>query len=264
MTGYASVYNIADHHKDLIIKGAFANVVYQNIKFLWQHDSKKPIGIISHLIEDDHGLKMEAMINNKVKAGREAIELIKQGAIDGLSIGFYIKNSVFNDAKQRVITEADLLEISIVTFPANQSAKILYITKGQEIESNKEYSNQITELQEKVHNIQNIYGKREFLLKYNPVLRILKVTKKFKDQENEITLDDYVIDQNILALTKSLNNEELTVEYISGYDKDNIPHAIKHGIMLHIAEMYDRQAQNCVGLSKEVKNLYLPYRNIRM
>ncbi|MCC8369794.1 MAG: head-tail connector protein [Rickettsia endosymbiont of Stiretrus anchorago] len=110
----------------------------------------------------------------------------------------------------------------------------------------------------------NIYGKREFLLKYNPVLRILKVTKKFKDQENELTLDDYVIDQNILALTKSLNNEELTVEYISGYDKDNIPHAIKHGIMLHIAEMYDRQAQNCVGLSKEVKNLYLPYRNIRM
>lgn len=110
----------------------------------------------------------------------------------------------------------------------------------------------------------NIYGKREFLLKYNPVLRILKVTKKFKDQENELTLDDYVIDQNILALTKSLNNEELTVEYISGYDKDNIPHAIKHGIMLHIAEMYDQQAQNCVGLSKEVKNLYLPYRNIRM
>ncbi|HJD61874.1 MAG TPA: hypothetical protein LFV90_07175 [Rickettsia endosymbiont of Columbicola hoogstraali] len=96
------------------------------------------------------------------------------------------------------------------------------------------------------------------------MLRILKVTKKFKDQENELTHDDYVIDQNILALTKSLNNKELTVEYISGYDKDNIPHAIKHGIMLYIAEMYDRQAQNCVGLSKEVKNLYLPYRNIRM
>ena len=60
----------------------------------------------------------------------------------------------------------------------------------------------------------NIYGKREFLLKYNPVLRILKVTKKIKDQENELTLDDYATDQNILALTKSLNNEELTVEYI--------------------------------------------------
>ncbi|KJV80850.1 phage major capsid protein, HK97 family [Rickettsia hoogstraalii str. RCCE3] len=95
---------------------------------------------------------MEAMINNKVKAGVEAIELIKQGAIDGLSIGFYIKNSVYNDARQRVITEAELLEISIVTFPANQSAKILYITKGQEIE----YNDKINELEEKLYNMQNI------------------------------------------------------------------------------------------------------------
>ncbi|WP_233418811.1 hypothetical protein [Rickettsia tamurae] len=62
-----------------------------------------------------------------------------------------------------------------------------------------------------------------------------------------------MIDQNILTLNKALNNEELTVKYISGYDKNNIPHAIKHGIMLHIAEMYDRQATNCLGLSKEVK-----------
>ncbi|XVN44698.1 MAG: HK97 family phage prohead protease [Rickettsia hoogstraalii] len=82
---------MADHHNDLISKGAFANASHHNVKFLWQHDSKKPIGIITHLAEDDHGLKMEAMINNKVKAGVEAIELIKQGAIDGLSIGFYIK-----------------------------------------------------------------------------------------------------------------------------------------------------------------------------
>ena len=150
--GYASVYNIADHHNDLISKGAFANASHHNVKFLWQHDSKKPIGIITHLAEDDHGLKMEAMINNKVKAGVEAIELIKQGAIDGLSIGFYIKNSVYNDARQRVITEAELLEISIVTFPANQSAKILYITKGQEIE----YNDKINELEEKLYNMQNI------------------------------------------------------------------------------------------------------------
>ncbi|WP_084686630.1 HK97 family phage prohead protease [Rickettsia tamurae] len=55
--GYASVYNIADHHNDFISKGAFANASHHNVKFLWQHDSKKPIGIITHLAEDDHGLK---------------------------------------------------------------------------------------------------------------------------------------------------------------------------------------------------------------
>nr|WP_242402862.1 HK97 family phage prohead protease [Rickettsia monacensis] len=42
---------MADHHNDLISKGAFANASHHNVKFLWQHDSKKPIGIITHLVE---------------------------------------------------------------------------------------------------------------------------------------------------------------------------------------------------------------------
>ncbi|MCC8419157.1 MAG: head-tail connector protein [Rickettsia endosymbiont of Glossina mortisans submortisans] len=88
----------------------------------------------------------------------------------------------------------------------------------------------------------NISGKKEFLLKYNPLIKITKIKKKFKDQENDLTANDYAIEQNLLILNKALSNEELWVEYISGYDKNNIPHAIKHGIMLHIAEMYDRQA----------------------
>jgi len=110
----------------------------------------------------------------------------------------------------------------------------------------------------------SISEKKEFLLRYNPIFKILKITKKYKEQESDLTVNDYVIEQNILTLNKTLNNEELIADYISGYDTGSIPHAIKHGIMLHIAEMYDRQAQNCLGLSQEVKNLYLPYRNIRI
>ncbi len=64
----------------------------------------------------------------------------------------YIKNLVYNDARQRIITEAELLEISIVTFPANQNTKILYITKNQGVE----YNNKINELEEKFYNMQNI------------------------------------------------------------------------------------------------------------
>jgi HK97 family phage major capsid protein len=182
--GYASVYNVADHHNDLVVKGAFASANHNNVKFLWQHDSKKPIGIITYLSEDDYGLKIEAVINSKVKAGSEAIELIKQGAVDGLSIGFYIKTSNFNESKQRIITEAELIEISVVTFPANHSAKILYITKQEEpdidlseeaklidlngevnfLKENKMVKNtealgivttEINELQEQMRNIQN-------------------------------------------------------------------------------------------------------------
>ncbi|MFV0251136.1 MAG: HK97 family phage prohead protease [Rickettsia aeschlimannii] len=150
--GYASVYNLIDHHNDTLVKGAFANASNHNVKFLWQHDSKKSIGIITYLAENNQGLKMEAVINNKVKAGMVAIELIKQRAIDRSSIGFYIKSSVYNDARQRVITKAELLEISIVTFPDNQNAKILYITKSQDVE----YQDKINELEEKLYNMQNI------------------------------------------------------------------------------------------------------------
>ncbi|HJD55614.1 MAG TPA: head-tail connector protein [Rickettsia endosymbiont of Pyrocoelia pectoralis] len=119
-------------------------------------------------------------------------------------------------------------------------------------------------ISKQVRFVCNIEGKKEFLLKYQPLLKILTVTKKSRDMEVNLNLDDYIVDQNVLTLTKTLDNQELTVDYISGYDKDNIPHAIKHGIMLHVAEMYDRQATSCIGLSKEVKNLYLPYRDIRI
>jgi HK97 family phage prohead protease len=96
ITGYASVYEVLDQHNDLIVKGAFAFTNTQNIKFLWQHDTQKPIGIIKSLSDEDHGLKIEAIINNKIEAGREAIELVRQGAVNGLSVGFNIIHSNYN------------------------------------------------------------------------------------------------------------------------------------------------------------------------
>ncbi|WP_375327105.1 HK97 family phage prohead protease [Candidatus Tisiphia endosymbiont of Nemotelus uliginosus] len=95
ISGYASVCNVLDQHNDLIIKGAFASqeLNYPNIKLLWQHDCTKPIGLIQSLREDDYGLQIEAIINNKIDTGREAIELVRQGAVDGLSQLALILNS---------------------------------------------------------------------------------------------------------------------------------------------------------------------------
>jgi uncharacterized phiE125 gp8 family phage protein len=109
----------------------------------------------------------------------------------------------------------------------------------------------------------NIAWKKNFLLKYQPLKEILRLTIKQHDQGQELSIDHYFFDKSILTLKHELSGGELVVEYISGYD-GSIPHAIKHGIILHIAEMYDRQGQNSIGLSKEVKNLYLPYRNIQI
>ncbi|WP_375331821.1 phage major capsid protein [Candidatus Tisiphia endosymbiont of Temnostethus pusillus] len=176
ISGYASVYNISDQHNDLIAKGAFASADHSSIKFLWQHDWQQPIGVIKSLTEDDYGLKVEAIINNKIEKGKEAIELVRQGAVDSLSVGFNIKLSNYNNLNQRVITEAELIEVSIVTFPANYHAKISHITKH--IYSNdtilmennmdtelttKQNSNEvkINELQEKIYNLENFLSRPE-------------------------------------------------------------------------------------------------------
>jgi HK97 family phage major capsid protein len=125
--GYATVFNIPDAHNDVIIKGTFNKISSNNIKLLWQHNSDMPIGIVNSLIEDDYGLKITATINNRIQCGLEAIELISSGALDGLSIGFYIKLSQYNKLGERIIQKAELVEISIVTFPANKHAKISYV-----------------------------------------------------------------------------------------------------------------------------------------
>lgn len=122
--GYASVFDVIDSQNDLIEKGAFECSSSDEVKLLWQHDAAKPIGIIKSMHEDNYGLNIEGEINNKTICGRDASELIRQGAIDGLSIGFCIKDSEYNNQGIRLIKKIDLMEVSIVTFPSNRSASI--------------------------------------------------------------------------------------------------------------------------------------------
>ena len=129
LTGYASVFNTLDHHNDIIAKDAFSESITRHeqgyrVKLLWQHDQTKPIGVINKLSQDSTGLFVEASINNTITQGREVISLIKQKAIDSFSIGFNIEESTLDSKGQRVILKANLWEVSIVTFPANQQARI--------------------------------------------------------------------------------------------------------------------------------------------
>lgn len=150
ISGYASVFGKIDKLNDIIKQGAFKNTIknWQSIKLLWQHDSLQPIGVITKLYEDDYGLKMEAEINNKVLKGLEASELIKQKAIEGLSIGYLVKKSEFSNAGQRIITEIDLLEISVVTFPANTKATIYRIKNDQLIDNDLIKGESISDIEE--------------------------------------------------------------------------------------------------------------------
>jgi len=126
VSGYASVFGFTDHHNDIVSKGAFSATSQGNksIKFLWQHDAKTPIGRIEKAYEDSYGFKIEATITSGTEKGREAIDLVSKGIIKGLSIGFNVINSHINEKGLRVITELDLWEVSLVTFPANSKSEI--------------------------------------------------------------------------------------------------------------------------------------------
>jgi HK97 family phage prohead protease len=139
ISGYASVFNNVDDQGDVILNGAFGEDISsnaKNVKLLWQHNPVKPLGVISLLQEDSYGLLMEAAINLKTWQGQEASELLKQGAVNSLSIGFHIKSAKRNSLGHREISALNLWEVSIVTFPANPKAQINYITKQEP----KEYS----------------------------------------------------------------------------------------------------------------------------
>lgn len=139
-SGYGAVFGNVDSYGDVIAKGAFAETLKAVTKsgiwpsMLSQHggmfgDSQTPIGVWSEMKEDDHGLWVEGKFAN-TERGREAYELLKmkpRPAISGLSIGFRAKEWAVRtqpDEPRRTLKAVDLVEISLVTFPANTKARV--------------------------------------------------------------------------------------------------------------------------------------------
>lgn len=124
--GYASRFGELDRGGDIVVKGAYAGSLSsgRKPKMLWQHDPSQPIGVWDEVKEDDTGLFVRGRILETVEKGREVKSLIEAGAIDGMSIGYRtIKVDRATDGA-RLLKEVDLWEVSMVTFPMLESAKI--------------------------------------------------------------------------------------------------------------------------------------------
>ena len=124
--GYASVFKNIDSYRDVIEPGAFTKTIQESkrVKVLWQHDPWQPIGKPILMQEDSHGLYVKAKIS-KTERGKEAMQLMKDGVIDELSIGFNtVKDEWDHTNNVRRIKEVRLWEFSPVTFAANDQAGI--------------------------------------------------------------------------------------------------------------------------------------------
>ena len=132
-SGYASLFGRVDLGKDLVEKGAFAASLKARgaagIRMLFQHDPAEPIGVWSEIREDARGLFVRGRLTKDVARAREVLSLMRGGALDGLSIGFRAVRAK-SDPRSGVrrILEADLWEISVVTFPMLPSARVSDVT----------------------------------------------------------------------------------------------------------------------------------------
>lgn len=127
--GYASLFGAIDQARDMVAPGAFRQSLrlrgLRRIPMLFQHDPAEPIGVWLELAEDFRGLRARGRLIPGVQRSREVLALVKAGAIDGLSIGFRtVKARVDPKTRVRKLIELDLWEISIVTFPLLDGARV--------------------------------------------------------------------------------------------------------------------------------------------
>lgn len=125
--GYGSVFGVVDSYNEVVEKGAFVESLkkFGLPKLLIQHSTWMVGGSYLEAYEDEKGLKVKGKLNLDVQAARETYSLMKEGAIDGLSIGFRPLVEETNRETGVVhIKKVRLYEVSIVTFPANEDATI--------------------------------------------------------------------------------------------------------------------------------------------
>ena len=135
--GYASVFGNVDSDDDVIEKGAYSKFLagdWSRVKILALHNEQwLPIGKPIELFEDDVGLYLKAKISD-TSMGADIIQLLKDGVLDELSVGFVILDGYKDNNGIRHLTEIELLEVSIVSWAANDKAKILDV-KSQKTKS---------------------------------------------------------------------------------------------------------------------------------
>jgi uncharacterized protein len=127
--GYASLFGVSDLGKDVVMPGAFTESLRKRetkaIRLLWQHDPATPIGRWLSIEEDRRGLRVRGKLNLAVERARDIHALMREGAVDGLSIGFRVERArAERPTGLRRLEKLDLWEISVVTFPMLPGARV--------------------------------------------------------------------------------------------------------------------------------------------
>lgn len=124
--GYGAIFGNVDNGGDVLLPGAFAQSLKsgRKVKMLREHCPDDVIGVWDEVTEETGGLRVKGRILMTISDGKDAFELVKAGAIEGLSIGYRTVESEYNNAGNRLLKAVDLWEVSLVTFPMNELARV--------------------------------------------------------------------------------------------------------------------------------------------
>lgn len=128
--GYAAIFGRADRGGDVVRPGAFERSLKRRagaVPLLWQHDQARPVGRIEYLKEDKRGLRVIARLSDG-RSGREAAALLRQGALAGLSFGYFVRRA--SGEAPRELDEVELVEVSLVRVPMQPKAWVHAIEPG--------------------------------------------------------------------------------------------------------------------------------------
>lgn len=140
LEGYAAVFdewtNIDDYEgsfRERIAPGAFKRTLGQRMPVLqFDHGSHPligsiPLGRITSIVEDSHGLRVKARLSDNwlVEPVRDAI---RDGAISGMSFRFRVVDDNWTRSRdgiaERTIREVELYEVGPVVFPAYEQTTV--------------------------------------------------------------------------------------------------------------------------------------------
>ncbi|QZD94327.1 HK97 family phage prohead protease [Qipengyuania gelatinilytica] len=130
IAGYAALFDKPDGARDIIRPGAFHRTLAERrepFPLYWQHRPDQRIGWIETAGEDARGLRIIASIDNP--QGRAA-KLLRERAVNGLSFG-YRARGFRKTANGRELADIELFEVSLVTHPLQDSARVHFLSDPQ-------------------------------------------------------------------------------------------------------------------------------------
>ena len=147
--GHGSIFKNVDLGGDIVMPGAFKRSLAQHKadgdlpSMFWMHQPDQVCGKWTDMYEDDKGLAVKGILA-PTPLGDEIHTLLKMEAVRGMSIGYMTKDYDFDSDGNRLIKEADLWEVSVVSLPMNPLAQVVHVKsqlseRGEYVPSIREF-----------------------------------------------------------------------------------------------------------------------------